>query len=93
MAVTWTCEIEAVDVANKLVRVTATRTDDTDPENVKTVTVSSESVDISTQEKKLAALDVLWAKYEAKVAKNDAIETVLAGLAASVVTNFTNREA
>lgn len=95
MAITWEFTITPIDVSSKIVGVSATRTDDspTDPDPPYTVTMKN--ADISTSQKKVEALDVLWAKYEKKVAQQalrDAIAQEISALEVSAKENFEGRE-
>lgn len=94
--ITWEFTITPVDVSNKIVGVSATRTDDspTDPDPSHTVTMKN--ADISTSAKKVEALNVLWAKYEKKAAEQallDSFASEIGELEASAKTNFEGREA
>jgi len=95
MAISWEFIIEPIDIPNRIVSVSATRTDDApiDPDPVYTVTMLN--TDISISEKKAEALGVLWAKYQKKVAEQaqlDIIETEIAELEAQAKVNFEGRE-
>lgn len=95
MAITWEFTIEPIDIPNRVVSVSATRTDnalvDPDPEYI----VTLQNADISTTEKKAEALNVLWAKYERAVAKQaqlDTIEVEITALEAQAKISFEGRE-
>ena len=93
MAIAWEFTITPIDVPNKIVSVSATRTDD-EPESHQ-YTVVLQNADISTSAKKTEALDVLWAKYEKKVADQvvlDSIATEISELEDAAKTNFEGRE-
>jgi len=95
MAITWEFVIEPIDVPNRIVSVTATRADDAAENPDPVYVVSLQNADISTTEKKLEALDVLWAKYLNKKAKQELLDSIageveeLEGLAKE---NFEGRE-
>ena len=82
MAATWTAEIDVLDLPTKRIRVTATRTDDTDPENpVVFVHVTEGSTD--TAEHTLPQIrDMLVAQcvaaYQARAAKETTVAAVVA---------------
>lgn len=92
MAITWDVKITPIDIPNKIVSIRATRTDDdlTNPDP--TYTVGMDSADISTQAKKNEALDILWAKYQTKAAKQTQTDTVIGNLEAVAKTNLEARE-
>jgi len=91
MAITWTFDLTVEDIDNNIVRIVATRSDDTtNPPATVSVALSA---DISTQALKLAALDRLWSKYLVKVGHQTAIETVLGNLETAAEANFMAREA
>jgi len=95
MAITWDFTITPIDVPNKIVSISATRTDDspTDPEPPYTVTM--QNADISTGEKKTEALNALWAKYQKKVADQALIDSIadeIATLEDNAKNNFEGRE-
>lgn len=93
MAITWVFTITPVDIPQKIVSVKAVRTDDTEEEPEYTVTL--QNADISTPEKKVEALNVLWDKFLVKKtlnAANEAIQTEIEALEASAKTNFEGRE-
>lgn len=95
MAITWEFEIKPIDVPDRIVSVTATRTDDAVENPDPVYTVSLQNADISTPEKKLEALDILWAKYEKKVAEQallDSIASEISELEGNAKTNFEGRE-
>jgi len=91
MAVTWTFDIKVEDIAAKIVRINAMRSDDdTTPPTTTTVALSA---DISTPQLKLAALNRLWAKYLVKAAKVESIAAVIGTLEAAGKADFEGREA
>lgn len=92
MAVTWDVNIRPLDIVRKEVSISATRTDDTDPENVKTETHTVLSTIIDTQAQKLAAMDQIWDMHLAEVAKQAQIEAVIGELESQAVTNLEARE-
>lgn len=95
MAITWDFTITPIDVPNKIVSVSATRVDDSPTEPEPPCTVIMQNADISTPQKKIEALDVLWAKYEKKVAEQavqDSIADEISDLEASAKQNFEGRE-
>lgn len=95
MAVSWEFTIEPINIPNKIVSVSATRTDDAAENPDPTYTVTLRNADISTPEKRLEALNTLWAKYLKKVAENTALEAIqveIDALEASAKTNFEGRE-
>ena len=80
MAATWTAEIDVLDLATKRIRVTATRTDDADPDNP-FVHVTEGSTD-TTVHTLIQIRDMLVAQcvaaYEAHAAKQTAVAAVVA---------------
>ena len=92
MAITWEFAITPIDVPNRIVSVKAVRTDDslTDPDPSYTVTL--QNADISTTVKKTEALNVLWAKYEKKVAEQAAMDVVNAEIDALEIAAKANFE-
>jgi len=93
MAITWEFTIKPINIPNRIVSVSATRIDDTQPGLIYTVTL--QNADISTAEKKAEALDVLWAKYQKKVIEQtqfDIIEAEITTLTIQAKSNFEGRE-
>lgn len=95
MAITWEFEIKPIDILNRIVSVRAARMDDTlvGPDPIYVVTL--QNADISTSEKRVEALDVLWDKYLKKVTKQtqlDVINVEIEALEAQAKTNFEGRE-
>lgn len=93
MAINWDFEITPIDIPNKIVGVFATRTDDGQPDLIYVVTLKN--ADISTSEKKMEVLNVLWAKYQRKVEEQiqfDTIESEITELELQAKDNFENRE-
>lgn len=71
MPVTWTVQLTVTNLAERRVRLTATRTDtDQTPEEVRTYTADGiyDTVNKTPQELLLEYTDLFWAKYEADVA-------------------------
>jgi len=92
MAVTWKVSIRPLDIARKEVSVSATRTDNTDPENIKTETHMILSAIIDTMAQKVAVMDQIWDMHIADVAKQAQIAAVVADLEAQAVANLGARE-
>ena len=92
MAVTWKVDITPIDLERKEVRVSATRTDDTDPENVKIETHTVLSVIIDTTAQKLAVMDQIWEMHLADVAKQAQIAAIVDALEVQAVANLEARE-
>jgi len=95
MAITWEFTIKPIDVPNRIVSVSATRTDDniTNPDPI--YMVGLQNADISTSEKKMEALNSLWAKYLKKVADQtqlDIVNTEIELLETQAKLNFETRE-
>ena len=95
MAITWEFTINPIDIPNRIVSVSATRTDDspTNPDPIYTVTL--QNADISTAEKKAEALNVLWNKFLKKATKQiqlDIIESEITELEIQAKSNFEGRE-
>ena len=90
MAITWDVKITPIDVPNRIVKIVATRTDDagTDP----VYTVGMGIADISTAAKKLEAMDIIWEKYQRKLAYYNTVETLIGILEATAKTNLEGRE-
>ena len=61
MAITWTPTVTLVDFETKLISLSATRVDDTDPENIITDTYSVKNMYINSAEEKVAVMDALLA--------------------------------
>jgi len=92
MAVTWKVDITPIDLERKEVRVSATRTDDTDPENVKIETHTVLSVIIDTTAQKLAVMDQIWEMHLADVVKQAQIAAIVDALEVQAVANLEARE-
>jgi len=92
MAVTWEVDITPIDLERKEVRVSATRTDDTDPENVKIETHTVLSVIIDTTAQKLAVMDQIWEMHLADVVKQAQIAAIVDALEVQAVANLEARE-
>ena len=61
MAITWTPTVTLVDFETKLISLSATRVDDTDPENIITDTYSVKNMYINSAEEKVAVMDAILA--------------------------------
>ena len=61
MSITWTPTVTLVDFETKLISLSATRVDDTDPENIITNTYSIHNMYINNAEEKVAVMDALLA--------------------------------
>jgi len=90
MAITWEVTILPISEEDEIVRITGTATDDTDPNN--SITVSVSNALIGTPQLELAALDILYTKYERALTKQTTINTWLAGKEAAAVTNLEARQ-
>ena len=80
MAATWTVEIDVLDLPTKRIRVTATRTDDADPDNP-FVHVTEGSTDTSAHtlgEIRDMLVAQCVAEYQAHVVKQAAVDPVIA---------------
>lgn len=97
MVVSWEGIITPIDILKKIVKIVATRTetDDTDPLNLVVVsvhTVSMESAAISTAANKLEAANILWAKYQKKIAKETQVANLIGALEAQLKIDLEGRE-
>ena len=90
MAIVWEVKITPINIAEKRVSVSATRTDDVSDE-VDTYTISHAV--IGTAQQKTDLLNNIWAHHLANIAKKAQIETVLGGLELAAKTNLESREA
>lgn len=93
MAIAWEFTITPIDVPKRIVRVVAVRMDSALPGLV--YIVSLENADISTVAKKTAALNVLWAKYQQKLAYQQLLNSIageITTLEAQGKTDFEGRE-
>jgi len=91
MAITWDVKITILNKAEKRASITATRTDNTDLENIKKWSVTTNTV-ISTTEQKLATLDFIWSRYQKYLAKQTAINEIIGELEAQAKENLEGRE-
>ncbi len=89
MAITWTVKITPVNISRKIVRISATRTDDV---LLTTFTAGMLNADISTQQKKNEALDILWAKYQTQAARQSQIDSIIGDLETLASQNLEGRE-
>lgn len=90
MAITCVSSIVPVDIANKIVSVSADITNDTEP----TQTVTIQNADISTPAKKLLVADIIWQKYLTKRNKQlllDIIQDEIATLEGQLNSNIEGR--
>ena len=90
MAITCVSSITPIDVANKIVSVSADITNDTEP----TQTVTIQNADISTSEKKLLVADIIWQKYLVKRNKQlllDSIQDEITTLEGQLESNIEGR--
>ena len=92
MAAAWKVDITPIDLERKEVRVSATRTDDTDPENVKIETHIVLSAIIDTTAQKLAVMDQIWEMHLADVVKQAQIAAIVDALEVQAVANLEARE-
>ncbi|KKN20060.1 hypothetical protein LCGC14_0939540 [marine sediment metagenome] len=95
MAIMWEFTITPIDIPNRIVSVSATRTDDSPTDPDPTYTVSMQNADISTTAKKTEALNALWAKYEKQVAEQATLNIINAEidtLQIAAKANFEGRE-
>jgi len=90
MAINWDIKITVLDVARKTVRVTATRTDDADPDNPRTYTILS--ANIATAEQKVNVLDNIWQQHQADLARQAAIDAFVGDLETAANANLEARE-
>lgn len=72
MAVTCTSTIKPIDVANRIVSISADITNNTEP----THTIIVQNADISTPAKKAAVADIIWEKYLRKREKQIALDAL-----------------
>lgn len=91
MAINWEVKITVLNKEEKRASITATRTDDTDPENIKKWSVTTNTI-ISTVEQKLATLDFIWGRYQKSLAEQTAIDEIIGGLEAQAKKNLEARE-
>lgn len=92
MAVTWEVKIDVLNLAEKRVRVTATRTENGD------VFSYSLETHVDTASKPLAEIramigDMTWAEYQAKATKEAAVATLLEGWEAALESDLMAKEA
>ena len=94
MAATWTVEIDVLDLPTKRIRVTATRTDDADPDNP-FVHVTEGSTDTSAHtlgEIRDMLVAQCVAAYEAHAAHTQAVAAVVDGYEAALTTALNAEE-
>jgi hypothetical protein len=91
MAITWDVKITVLNKAEKRANITATRIDDTDPENIKKWSVTTNTI-ISTPEEKLATLDFIWNRYQKYLVEQSAIDEMIDGLETQAKENLEARE-
>lgn len=92
MAITWNFKITPIDVGKKVAGIIATRTDDTDPENIEVSSFAVLYAALKTQEQKLAVLDNIWAQHQASLIKDAAVDAFVGGLEQQAKDNLEARE-
>lgn len=90
MAITWELEITPIDVETQAVSVTATRTDDTLPDESKVYRV--DHAVIVTAAQKTAVLDNIWNQHQNAITKQAQIDAFLGTLAANGKADLEARE-
>jgi hypothetical protein len=92
MAISWDVKITPLNVARKEASITATRTDDTNPADIKTETIVIITTLLATTADKLAVVDNIWAHHLTYQAKQVAIAAYCGGLEAQAEANLMARE-
>ena len=85
MAITWGVKITILNIERREVSVKATRTDDTNPQNIDVKTYMIPGALIATVAQKTAVIDEIWAYHQAALSK----ETQ----AAAIISNLENQTA
>ena len=88
--INWAVKINVLDVDRKAVSVTATRTDDTDPDNPERYSVLYAVIDTAKQ--KTAVLDNIWAQHQANLLRKTQIDSFIGSLESQAKTNLEARE-
>ena len=89
--ITWDVTITPTDVARKEATIRATRTDDTDPSNIKRFTHIISAI-LDTAAQKMAALEDIWAHHLAQQARDAAIVAYVGTLEQQAKVNLEARE-
>jgi len=92
MAVTWDVKITPLDVARKEASVVAMRTDNTDPANIKTETISVLTCTLANATEKADVLNNIWAHHLAYQMKQSQIAAYIGGLETQAKANLEARE-
>jgi len=90
MAITWDIKITVLDVAMKTASIVAVRTDDTNPDNAWTFSLSSALLD--TIANKNAELDNIWNHWQAYLTRQAAIDDIVGTLESAAKINLEARE-
>lgn len=92
MAITWDVKITVLNVDRKEVSVRATRTDDTDMENILIKRYIIPWTEIATQAQKNRVLDQLWSMRAATLAHNDSVGIIVGNLEEQAKQHLESRE-
>jgi len=92
MAIKWEFKITVLDIERKEVSVAATRTDDTDPDNIQIQTCHVLSALVDTPARKAAVLDGLWHQHILQDQRAAKISEIVGGLEIQAKTNLEARE-
>jgi len=92
MAITWEVTITPLNVDRKEANIVAVRTDDNDPDNVKTETHTIISAILNTQTQKTAALDNIWEQHLAWQVRQIKIDNYIGDLEVQAKINLEARE-
>ena len=87
--ITWDVKIQVISIASKEISLVATRTDDISGK-VRIFTVPRAM--IATAEQKLAIMDEVWAKYQAELNEESAVNTFIGTLEEQAKLNLEARE-
>lgn len=90
MAITWPLKITPISIEEKTASIVATRIDSEDLDNPKIYNVAQALLD--TPANQLAALDEIWAKHQAQLDSDAAVDNFVAALESSGKSNLEGRE-
>lgn len=80
MAIMWKLKLTPIDVVKRIGSVIATRTDDTDLQNIDIKIYSVARVLFNTQAEQLAVLDEIWEKHQTALVVEEQVQEFLDNL-------------
>jgi len=92
MAITWDIKITVLDVARKDTSIVATRTDNTDPLNIKSEIHTIINTVLATAAQKIAALELIWSQHLSWQNKQAQISAIVGDLEQQAKVNLEARE-